>query len=244
LVGALFPFHIDYVRGAGLLVALSGSIAAAPRLIREGYANLGLALPLALIASGGSIFGALVGLAVNRGALEVLLGILILLTVGLLLVPRSKTSAALEESQGIARYLKIGGELPSDGGGTTSWGVRRLPWGLAAFVVTGFIGGLFGLGVGWANVPLLALLLGAPIKVAIATSVLIITINSSAAVWIYLLEGGVMPVIVIPAIIGMMLGTRLGSRFVHGASPTVLKAIVVAVLAFAGVRSIMSGVSL
>jgi len=117
-------------------------------------------------------------------------------------------------------------------------------WGIAGVVVIGFVGGLFGLGVGWANVPLLSLLLGAPMKVAVATSVLIITINSSAAAWVYVLQGGVIPVVAIPAILGMMLGTRLGSRFIHGASPGFLKTIVVVVLAFAGIRSILSGVNL
>jgi len=241
LVGALFPIHIDYVRGAGLLVALCGGVAAAPRLIREGFASLSLAIPLALFASAGSVVGAVVGLSVNRSALEVLLGILILVTVGFFLVPKT-AGESLEEPVGLARYLQIDGMVEVEGGALRPWGVRRLHWGFAAFVVVGFIGGLFGLGVGWANVPLLALLLGAPMKVAVATSVLIITINSSAAAWVYLLQGGVIPVVAIPAILGMMLGTRLGSRFIRGASPGFLKTIVVLVLAFAGIRSILSGV--
>ncbi len=241
LVGALFPIHIDYIRGAGLLVALCGGVAAAPRLIRQGYASLSLAIPLALFASAGSIVGALVGLSADRSALEILLGILILVTVGLFLVPKTAGNS-LEEPVGLARYLRIEGMVEVQDGVLLPWGIRRLPLGLAAVVVIGFVGGLFGLGVGWANVPLLALLLGAPMKVAVATSVLIITINSSAAVWVYILQGGVIPVVAIPAILGMMLGTRLGSRFIRGASPGFLKAIVVLVLAFAGIRSIVSGV--
>ena len=31
LVGAFFPFHLDFVRAGGLLLALTGSLAAAPR---------------------------------------------------------------------------------------------------------------------------------------------------------------------------------------------------------------------
>lgn len=243
LVGALFPFHIDFVRGSGLFVAVCGGIAAAPRLIREGYASLTLAIPLALFASAGSIAGAVVGLSANRSALEVLLGVLILITVALFLLPKSG-GPGLEEPLGLARYLRINGTIPAGNGEHIPWGVRRMHWGIAGFVVIGFVGGLFGLGVGWANVPLLSLLLGAPMKVAVATSVLIITINSSAAVWVYLLQGGVIPVVAIPAILGMMLGTRLGSRFIHGASPGFLKTIVVVVLAFAGIRSILSGVNL
>ena len=48
LVGSFFPFHLDFVRGAGLLLALAGTLAAAPLLLRARLANLRLVLPLAL----------------------------------------------------------------------------------------------------------------------------------------------------------------------------------------------------
>ena len=63
LIGGFFPFHLDFVRGAGLLVALASALAAAPVLLRSGLASLRLALPLALLASASSIGGALLGLA-------------------------------------------------------------------------------------------------------------------------------------------------------------------------------------
>lgn len=63
LVGGFFPFHLDYVRGAGLFVALTGALAAGPGLLKRGLANIRLTMPLALIASTCSILGALVGLA-------------------------------------------------------------------------------------------------------------------------------------------------------------------------------------
>ena len=63
IIGGFFPFHLDFVRGAGLLVALASALAAAPMLLRGGLASLRLALPLALLASASSIGGALLGLA-------------------------------------------------------------------------------------------------------------------------------------------------------------------------------------
>jgi uncharacterized membrane protein YfcA len=61
IVGGFFPFHLDFVRGAGLLVALASALAAGPNLLRVGLADLRLALPLAVLASASSIVGALVG---------------------------------------------------------------------------------------------------------------------------------------------------------------------------------------
>ena len=63
LVGGFFPFHIDFVRGAGLIVALSGALVAGPELLERNLASLRLALPVALIASSAAIVGAMMGLA-------------------------------------------------------------------------------------------------------------------------------------------------------------------------------------
>jgi uncharacterized membrane protein YfcA len=78
IVGSLFPFHLDYVRGASLFVALSGALAAGPRLLRQNLAHLRLALPAALVASSFSIVGAMVGLALPQRAVQTALGLTIL----------------------------------------------------------------------------------------------------------------------------------------------------------------------
>ncbi len=59
IVGGFFPFNIDFVRGAGLLVALAGALAAGPGLLKRNLASLRLALPVALIASAAAIVGAM-----------------------------------------------------------------------------------------------------------------------------------------------------------------------------------------
>ncbi len=48
IVGSFFPFHLDFVRGTGLLLALSGALSAAPSLLASGLASLRLAMPFAL----------------------------------------------------------------------------------------------------------------------------------------------------------------------------------------------------
>ena len=63
IVGGFFPFNIDFVRGAGLLVALAGALAAGPGLLKRNLASIRLAMPVALIASAAAIGGAMIGLA-------------------------------------------------------------------------------------------------------------------------------------------------------------------------------------
>src|ERR671924_270103 len=59
IVGAFFPFHLDFVRAAGLLIALTSALSAAPTLLASGLASLGLALPADVIqiALGATILG-------------------------------------------------------------------------------------------------------------------------------------------------------------------------------------------
>ena len=73
IVGSLFPFHLDFVRGAGLMFALAGTLAAGPPLLRAGMASVRLVLPLALVGSVGSFAGALVGFALAPELLQTLL---------------------------------------------------------------------------------------------------------------------------------------------------------------------------
>jgi uncharacterized membrane protein YfcA len=98
---------------------------------------------------------------------------------------------------------------------------------------------MLGVGAGWANVPVLTALMGLPIKLAAATSGLIIVANSSAATWVYLGSGAIRPLIVAPALVGMIGGTRLGARFLGAARPQFVRILVVSILLLAGVRTIL-----
>src|SRR5438270_13376988 len=74
IVGSFFPFHLDFVRGAGLLFALAGTLAAGPMLLRNRMASLRLALPLALAGSIASFAGAIAGLALPTDLVQIALG--------------------------------------------------------------------------------------------------------------------------------------------------------------------------
>src|SRR6185369_1948238 len=78
IIGAFFPFHLDFVRAAGLLLALTASLSAAPALLRSHLASVRLALPLALVSSLTSIAGAILGLELPTDKLQIALGLLIL----------------------------------------------------------------------------------------------------------------------------------------------------------------------
>ena len=242
IVGSFFPFHLDFVRGAGLLVALASALSAAPVLLRGGLASLRLALPLALLASASSIGGAMLGLAMPARVVQILLGVLVLGIVMLMAESKKSEFPEVERPDALSRSLAIHGVFVDGASGrTVSWQVHRTVPGLLLFLGIGVLAGMFGIGAGWANVPVLNLLMGAPLKVAAGTSGLVLSLVDSSAAWVYLNQGAVLPMIAVPSVVGMMLGARIGARLLHVLPAVVVRRLVIGLLLFAGARALLKG---
>jgi uncharacterized membrane protein YfcA len=242
IIAGFFPFHLDFVRGAGLLVALSGALAAGPRLLSGGLANLRLSLPFALVSSISSIGGAMLGLALPGAIVETALGVTILAITLVMALAKNSDVPHVESPDRLSQSLHLYGVFrDSSSGNEISWHAHRTPLGIILFVFIGIIAGMFGLGAGWANVPALNLVMGVPLKVAAGTSSFII---SPAAALIYLNEGALLPMIAAPSIIGMMIGARIGGRVLNYVSATVVRRLVMALMLLAGLRELAKGLGL
>ena len=245
IVGSFFPFHLDFVRGTGLLLALSGALSAAPSLLASGLASLRLAMPFALIGSAGSIIGALLGLALPAAAMQSALGVTILAIAALMW--RSKRSALPEVAapDRLSAALSLHGVFTDPAGGReVKWQTHRTPAGLLLFAGIGMLAGMFGLGAGWANVPVLNLVLGAPLKVSVATSGVVLSVIDTSAAWVYLHSGAVLPLITVPSIVGVMLGAKIGARLLRVAPAATVRRLVIALLAIAGARALLKGLGI
>jgi uncharacterized membrane protein YfcA len=241
IVGSFFPFHLDFVRGAGLLVALASALSASPALLRNGLASLRLALPLGLLVSISSIAGAFIGLALPESIAQTALGVTILAIVMLMWKAKRSEYPESPRIDALASALGLHGVLRDVvRGEDVVWAAHRTPQGLIAFAFIGLLAGMFGLGAGWANAPVLNLIMGVPIKVAIGTSSLILSMASSAA-WVYINEGAVLPIIAVPSMIGMMLGAKIGARLLHVLKAPVVHKMVITLLLFAGARALVKG---
>jgi len=242
IVSALFPFHLDFVRAAGLLLALTGALSAAPALLRGGLASLRLAMPLALVGSITSVIGALIGLALPTDAVQLALGITILAIALLMWRSGASDHSQVPASDPLAAALRMNGVYHDAAlGRDVEWRVHRSRTALAVFAGIGLLAGMFGLGAGWANVPALHLLMGAPLKLAVGSSGLLLSVVDTSAAWIYLNRGAVLPIVVAPSIIGVMLGAKLGARLLRRARPVLVRRIVIALLLLAGGRALLKG---
>jgi hypothetical protein len=245
IIGGFFPFHLDFVRGAGLLVALASALAAGPMLLRGGLASIRLALPLALLASISSIAGAMAGLVLPASVVQTALGVIVLCIVALMLTSKKSEFPQVAQPDRLSIALGIHGiYFDRASGEAKPWQIHRTPLGLFLFLMIGFLGGLFGIGAGWANVPALNLLMGVPLKVAAGTSGLILSLASSSAGWYYLNEGAVLPIIAVPSVIGMMLGARIGARLLNILKGSVIRRMVISLLLLAGLRALLKGLGI
>lgn len=242
LVSGFFPFHLDFVRGAGLMVALAGALAAGPGLLRRNLASLRLALPVALIASACSILGAVIGLALPTTIVQTCLGCTILGIACLLLFSKNSVRPIVTKQDAIGLALGMHGSfLEPTTGEVVDWKTHHTLVALLLFIVIGIMAGMFGLGAGWANVPVLNLLMGVPLKVGVGTSKFLLSITDTAAAWVYLNQGCVIPLMAIPSIVGLMLGSIVGVRLLAVAKPKVIRYMVIIVLFFSGIKALMKG---
>ncbi len=242
IVGGLFPFHLDFVRGTGLLIALAGALAAGPTLLRGGMANLQLAMPPALTASAGAIVGAMIGLILPESVIQLALGTVILGVVGLMVITRKSDNPEVPKADALSVALRMNGVYYDPfSGRDIEWKAHRTLQGLALFGFIGVLGGMFGIGAGWANVPVLNLVMGVPIKVSIGTSSVILSIANSAAAWVYLNHGAMLAIIAVPSILGMMLGSTIGVGLLSRTNIAVIRKVIIVLLLLAGARALLKG---
>jgi len=88
------------------------------------------------------------------------------------------------------------------------YGAGRTAWGLAAVFGVGLVSGVFGVGGGWALVPVFNLVMGLPLKVACSEAT--IALGDAAAVATYL-SAGFRPDFLVSTQVGAVLGAFLGA---------------------------------
>ena len=70
---------------------------------------------------------------------------------------------------------------------------------------------------------------------------LILAINDSASLWVYVANGAVLPLIVVPVIMGIGIGSRIGSKLAAKAKPKIIKRIVIGLIGLSSLVNIIQG---
>jgi hypothetical protein len=187
----------------------------------------------------------MMGLALPTNVIQTALGVTILAIVALMWAAKKSEFPDVANADPLSSALRINGIYYDVGSGKEiDWKVHRTLQGLALFVIIGIMAGMFGLGAGWANVPVLNLLMGAPLKVSVATSKFMLSIVDTSAAWVYLNQGAVLAMIAVPSIVGIMLGSLVGVRLLKVAKASLVRKVVITMLLLAGSRALLKGLGI
>jgi uncharacterized membrane protein YfcA len=108
----------------------------------------------------------------------------------------------------------LGGRFhDGESGGEVVYKVHRLPVALGVSFVAGNVSAAFGIGGGILKVPVLTAWCGVPMRVAAATSSLMIGVTAVASVPIQYANGYVNPPLAAAAVLGVLIGSRGGLWF-------------------------------
>lgn len=210
--------------GVSLVAVIMTSSAAAGVYLERHVANLRLGMSLELFTATGALVGGSIAFLLDERVLEVLFAAL-LIYVSVSMIWAGRRSAA-----------------SADDAETADYRVHRMGLGVVGSLGAGLVSALLGIGGGIIKVPLMHLGMGVPLRVATATSNLMIGITASASAIIYLLHGGIDPYVAGPTAIGVFVGASFGSRVAHRIDLRYLRILFVVVLLYTAVQMLLKAI--
>jgi len=224
-------------------VIMTSSAAAGVYLERH-VANLRLGMTLELFTAIGALAGGSIAFVLDEQLLSALFaGLLAYVAFTMARAPAAppgpETNVVddeLDEPQPTASPTTLD-RLSGEG-----YRVRNLGRGIVGSTGAGVASALFGIGGGIIKVPLMNLAMGVPMRVATATSNLMIGITAAASAVIYLVRGEIDPYVAGPTVIGVFLGATLGSRMAHRVDLRYLRLLFVVVLVYTAVQMLLRAV--
>lgn len=256
-----FGLDLREAVGVSLVSVIMTSSAAAGVYLERHVANLRLGMSLELFTAVGALIGGSVAFLLDERLLSVLFAALLLYVVVTMVRAALRPAAhpatvenvdqpelADEADAGrhptppVSRVAARRSDLV-DGLSGPGYTVRNLGRGVVGATGAGVISALLGIGGGIVKVPLMHLGMGVPLRVAAATSNLMIGITAASSAVVYLLRGEIDPYVAGPTAIGVFLGATFGSRVAHRVQLRYLRALFVAVLLYTAVQMLLRGVA-
>src|SRR5664280_1579115 len=214
--------------GTSLVCVVVTSSASQIVYVARGFTNSRLGMTLEVATTLGALAGGITAILVSGRAI---FGIFAAVLVYVLISMERKPAPPRPAAPGSAL---AGSFTDPDTGDEVTYGVGHLPAGLAFSFVAGNVSGLLGVGGGAIKVPVMNLLMGMPLRAAIATSNLMIGVTAATGALIFFGRGLVEPRYAVPTALGILVGAQLGPRLSGRVSTGVLRRIfevLIAVLA-------------
>jgi uncharacterized protein len=204
---------------ASLMCVVAGSCGAASRYVRNQLSDVRLALPLELATVSGALVGGVVAAYVPPHAVGIIFGLFCLL-VGIQLW----TLGRVVEREAHVRYTPV-----------------RYPLGVGGSFVAGSLSALLGVGGGPLKVPLMTFGMKVPFKVAAATSNFMVGVTAAASLVTYAWRGALPLALAAPLVMGVLLGSAVGTRLMLHVPTQTLKRLFAVVVSAVGIQMLYRG---
>lgn len=232
LLTLVFNLPLLTAVGVSLVCVIVTSGASAGVYLERRVANLRLGMVLELFTAVGALAGGLAAFILPENVLELLFAALLVYVAVTMFRGRDpEPEVGEEEAEALAADIAADNSFRAALSGP-GYRVRHLGFGAVGSVVAGVTSALLGIGGGLVKVPVMHVVMGVPLRVATATSNLMIGITASASAIIYLLRGGIDPYVASPTAVGVFFGASLGSRIAHRIDVRILRGLFVAILLY------------
>ncbi len=191
----------------GLMTVIATSSVVSAGRAGQHLINLRLGMLLEIATTIGGLIAAYTVASLSNHALNLIFAVVTAAITALMLTrleQRNVLDASVEPGEFGARFHD------SDTGRDVVYRVKRLPLGMTASFLAGYVSGTLGIGGGILKVPVLNVWCGVPMRAAAATSALMIGVTAAASAPQYFARGQVNPPIAAAAVIGVLLGSQAG----------------------------------
>jgi hypothetical protein len=120
---------------------------------------------------------------------------------------------------------------------------QHVPAGFGIMFVAGTLSGLLGIGSGAVKVLAMDQVMKLPFKVSTTTSNFMIGVTAAASAGVYLSRGYILPGLSMPVVIGVLVGSLIGSRILVRAHVETLRVVFSIVIVALGAEMIFNGLT-
>ena len=233
------PMH--YAIGASLISVIGTSSGSAVAFVKEGFTNIRVGMFLEIATTTGAIVGALISGILNPNTIGIIFASILILTVVLNLRKKPDHQEPLIEGS-LEHRLQLFGTFP-DKGVVKNYSARNTVSGFFMMVFAGIMSGLLGIGSGALKVLAMDNMMKLPFKVSTTTSNFMIGVTAVASSLIYFQRGEIIPVIVAPVLIGVVLGSLIGSKTLIISQTKKLKVVFAIVVTILSIYMMYNGIN-
>jgi uncharacterized membrane protein YfcA len=248
--GVFMVPYLTLVLGVDIHVAISASIigviatssGAASAYVRDRVTNMRLGMFLEVATTIGAIIGSYVALLLAPQLLQIVFGAILPLAAYLMLRQREDTAkGTVRGREKPTRPNLAGSYFDEREDREIAYEPQKPAAGFGVSLGAGVASGLLGVGGGFIKVPAMNLLMKVPMKVAVATSNFMIGVTAAASAMVYFQRGSVDLTVTAAVILGVIVGSMAGVRYMQRVKGRTLKRVFTVLLLAIAALMILKG---